>query len=55
MMNNFPEYSARVLGELGATYYEYSSIWDGSKAIQSTVKNGYASVSREFLVFELNG
>jgi hypothetical protein len=52
MMNNFPEYSARVLDELGATYYEHSSIWDGSKAIQSTVKNGYASVSREFLVFE---
>jgi hypothetical protein len=52
MMNNFPDYSARVLDELGATYYEHSSIWDGSKAIQSTVKNGYASVSREFLVFE---
>jgi hypothetical protein len=53
MMNNFPEYSARVLDELGATYYEHASIWDGSKAIQSTVKNGYASVSREYLVFEI--
>ncbi|NMC06200.1 MAG: hypothetical protein GYA24_13375 [Candidatus Lokiarchaeota archaeon] len=50
---NCSEYSMRVLQKRGTTYYEHASIHEGTKAVLSSVKNGYARIVRECRVYEV--
>ncbi len=50
---NCSEYSAKVLQEIGAKYYEHASIHEDTKAVLSSVKNGYAKIVRESRVYEV--
>ncbi len=51
---NCSEYSAKVLQERNTAYYEHASIHEGTKAVLSSVKNGYARIVRESRVYEVD-
>jgi hypothetical protein len=50
---NCSEYSMRVLQERETAYYEHASIHEDTKAVLSSVKNGYAKIVREARVYEV--
>ncbi len=50
---NCSEYSMRALRRRDTRYYEHASIHEDTKAIMSTVKNGYAAIVREARVYEV--
>ncbi|MEX2681331.1 MAG: hypothetical protein Q6373_007005, partial [Candidatus Sigynarchaeota archaeon] len=50
---NCSEYSMRVLRRRETRYYEHASIHEGTAAVLSSVKHGYAAIVREARVFEV--
>ncbi len=50
---NCSEYSMKTLAERGTKYYEHASVHEGTKAVLSSVKNGYARIVRESRVYEV--
>jgi hypothetical protein len=50
---NCSEYSMKVLAERETKYYEHASIHEDTKAVLSSVKNGYARIVREARVYEM--
>ncbi|MHA1793099.1 MAG: hypothetical protein ACTSVI_10675 [Promethearchaeota archaeon] len=50
---NCLEYTMSSISGLNAKYFEHASIWKGTKAILSCVKNGYARIIKSYVVHEL--
>ncbi len=50
---NCSEYSMKTLAERATKYYEHASVHEGTKAVLSSVKNGYAKIVRESRVYEV--
>jgi len=54
LMMNFAEYAMALLRDCGITQLEHASIWEGSHAALSTVKNGFNHIIKTYNVYELN-